>query len=54
MNKVESMEAVVRKMQLDLDRMYADMDNEQKTYAKRAMGQLLMLHGELRSKMKKG
>ena len=46
--KNEMMDAVVQKMMLDLDRMYEDMNNEQKTYAKRAMGQLLMLRGELK------
>ena len=46
--KNEMMDSVVYKMMLDLDRMYEDMTtNEQKTYAQRAMGQLLMLRGEL-------
>lgn len=44
--KVE-MDAVVYRMMLDLDRMYEEMSNEQKTYAQRAMGQLMMLRGEI-------
>lgn len=44
--KNEMMDAVVYKMMLDLDRMYEEMTNEEKTYAKSAMGQLLMLRGE--------
>ena len=45
--KYEMMDTVVYKMMLDLDRMYEEMTNEQKTYAQRAMGQLFMLRGEL-------
>lgn len=45
--KNEMMDSVVYKMMLDLDRMYGEMTNEQKTYAQRAMGQLMMLRGEL-------
>jgi hypothetical protein len=45
--KNEMMDAVVYKMMLDLERMYEEMTNEQKTYAQRAIGQLLMLRGEL-------
>ena len=44
--KYEMMDTMVYKMMLDLDRMYEDMTNEQKTYAQRAMGQLLQLRGE--------
>jgi len=46
--KVE-MDAVVYRMMLDLDRMYEGMTNEQKTYAQRAMGQLMALRGEIQN-----
>jgi len=45
--KNEMMDSVVYKMMLDLDRMFEEMTNEQKTYAQSAMGQLMMLRGEL-------
>lgn len=41
------MDAVVYKMMLDLDQMYGEMTNAEKTYAHRAIGALVGLRGEI-------
>ena len=41
------MDAVVYKMMLDLDRMFNEMTNPEKTYAHKAMAALLGLRGEI-------
>jgi len=45
--KNEMMDAVVYKMMLDLDRMYGEMTNSEKTYAHKAIAALLQLRGEI-------
>jgi hypothetical protein len=45
--KNEMMDAVVQKMMLDLDRMFGEMTNSEKTYAHKAMAALLGLRGEI-------
>jgi len=41
------MDAVVHKMMLDLDRMYGEMTNPEKDYARKAMAAFLGLRGEI-------
>ena len=43
----KDMDAVVRKMMLDLDRMYGEMTNAEKDYARKAMAAFLGLRGEI-------
>jgi hypothetical protein len=43
----EMMDAAVQKMMLDLERMYGEMTNAEKTYAQRAMAALVGLRGEI-------
>ena len=41
------MDAVVHKMMMDLDRMYGEMTNAEKDYARKAMAAFLGLRGEI-------
>ena len=45
--KKEMMDSVVYKMMLDLDRLFGEMTNSEKTYAHKAMAALLGLRGEI-------